>query len=72
MQAVQVIRGLLCVAGGSEDGAIVVLQHLKPVRDVARVVLAWFKRKIQVRAEERRTEFRDKLLDGVGFRTKSL
>jgi len=34
----QVVRDALCMRGGSKDRALVVLEHGKPVRDVARVI----------------------------------
>jgi hypothetical protein len=37
--AVEEIRGALRVRGGLEDGALVLLEHLKPAREIASMVL---------------------------------
>ena len=65
LQAVEIIGGLLRVAGGGEDRALVVLQDLQPRRDVSGVVVAGFRGDAKIGAEERRADFRDKLFHGV-------
>ena len=44
LQPMEIIGGLLRVAGGGEDRALVVLQDLKPRRDIGGVVVAGFRR----------------------------
>jgi hypothetical protein len=56
---VEIIGGLLRVAGGGEDRALVVLQDLKPRRDISGVVVAGFRRDAKIGAEKRRANFSD-------------
>src|SRR5438876_405845 len=72
LQPVEIIHGALCMAGGGEDRAVVILQNPRPVRDVGRVVLARLKSQVEIGAEKRRTEFGHEFLDGVAFGTKTL
>ena len=47
--------------------AVVCLEHVQPVGDVRGVFLTRLKRQIKVGTEERSTEFRHELFDGVAF-----
>ena len=59
LQAVEIIGGLLRVAGGGEDRPLVVLQDREPRRDIGGVVVAGFRRDAKIGAEKRRADFRD-------------
>jgi hypothetical protein len=50
LQAVQIIGGLLRVAGGGEDRPLVVLQDFQPGRDIGGVVVAGFRRNAKISA----------------------
>ena len=52
LQTIQEIDGTLRVASRGEDRAVVVLQHLQPIRDVAGVALAQLKSEVEVGAEK--------------------
>jgi hypothetical protein len=52
LQAVQIIRGALRVSGGSEYRPLVVLQHHDPRRNVGGMILADFRRQVEVGAKE--------------------
>jgi hypothetical protein len=47
------------MAGGGEDRALVVLQDLKPRRDISGVVVAGFRRDAKIGAEKCRADFGD-------------
>ena len=55
----QIIGGLLRVAGGGEDRPLVVFQDLQPRRDIGGVVVAGFRRDAKIGAEKRRANFSD-------------
>jgi hypothetical protein len=67
LQAVQIFGGALRMGGGGEDRALIVLQHVKPRRDVAGVIGARFGRDREVGAEECRAKLGDQLLGGIAF-----
>ena len=50
LQPMQIIGGLLRVAGGGEDRPLVVLQDLQPRRDIGGVVVAGFGRDAKIGA----------------------
>jgi hypothetical protein len=50
LQAVQIIRGALRMGGGAEDRPPVVLQHGYPRGDIGGVILADFRRDIEIGA----------------------
>jgi hypothetical protein len=56
---VEIIGGLLRVAGRGEDRTLVVLQDREPRRDIGGVVVAGFRRDAKIGAEERRADFSD-------------
>jgi hypothetical protein len=51
LQAVQIIGGLLRMAGGGEDRALVVFQDFEPGRDIGGVVVAGFRRDAKIGAK---------------------
>ena len=55
----QIIGGLLRMAGGGEDRPRIVLQDLQPRRDIGGVVVAGFRRDAKIGAEKRRANFSD-------------
>jgi predicted GNAT superfamily acetyltransferase len=55
----QIIGGLLRMAGGGEDRPLIVLQDLQPRRDIGGVVVAGFRRDAKIGAEKRRANFSD-------------
>jgi hypothetical protein len=67
LQVVQIIGRALRVAGCGEDEALVVLQHLKPRRDVGRMVCANLRRDAEIGREEGRTELGDQLFQSIAF-----
>ena len=64
----QEVGRLARLAGGSEDGAIVLFQKRQPIIDVRGV--AEFTVHAEVSAEERRGEFGDQLLSRIRLRTE--
>lgn len=62
LQAVQIVDRALCMHRGGEREPLVVLQHVEPRRDVARMILAAVRGKTQVGAQERSPKLGDKLL----------
>jgi hypothetical protein len=50
LQLVQIIGGLLRVAGGGEGCALVVLQDFQPLGDIGGVVVAGFRRDARIGA----------------------
>ncbi len=50
LQPMQIIGGLLRVAGGGEDRALIVLEDLQPRRDIGGVVVAGFRRDAKIGA----------------------
>ena len=50
LQPMQIIGGLLRMAGGGEDRALVVLEDLQPRRDIGGVVVAGFRRDAKIGA----------------------
>ena len=67
LQGVQVLGRLRCVAGGGEDGSLVVLQDFEPMLDVGGVVLANLRRDGKVRTEKRTGKLGDEFLHRVAF-----
>ena len=65
VQPMQIIGGLLRVAGGGENRPLVVLQDLQPRRDIGGVVVAGFRRDAKIGAEKRRADFGNKLLHRI-------
>jgi hypothetical protein len=57
LQAVQIIGGLLRVAGGGEDRPLVVFQDFEPGRDIGGVVVAGLRRDAKIGAEKGTSEF---------------
>jgi hypothetical protein len=72
LQAVQIVRGTLRMGGCAEYRPLVVLQHRDPRRDIGGVILADFRREVEVGAEERCAKLGYKLLDGVAFIAETL
>lgn len=72
LQPVQKIGGALRVRGSGENGPLVFLQHLQPVRQIGRMVLAHLRRHAERGAEESGTQFGHQLLKGVGLITEAL
>ncbi len=64
---VQEIDGALRVGGGLEDEPLVILQNGEPGGDVGGVIIADLGRQFQIGAQERRSQFRDEFLVGIGF-----
>jgi hypothetical protein len=50
LQAVQIIGGLLRMAGGGEDRPLVVFEDFQPGRDIGGVVVAGFRRDAKIGA----------------------
>lgn len=67
LQAPQKHRGLTGLGSGSEDGALVGLQHLQPVRKVLRMISARLKRNPQLGAQERSAKLADQFFHRLGF-----
>lgn len=59
LQAVEIFGGALCMGGGAEDGALVLLQHLEPVVDIGGMLITGFWRQAEVGAKERRAKLGD-------------
>ena len=55
------------VGCGLEDGALVVLEDFEPRGDIGGVVVAYFRRKFQIAAEKRGTQFGHEFLAGIAF-----
>jgi hypothetical protein len=72
LQALDEVRRALRVASCGEDRAMVCLEHVQPVGNVGRVVLARLKRQIQVGAEERSAEFGHEFFHRVAFGPETL
>jgi len=66
----QEVGRLARLAGGGEDGAIVLFQKRQPIIDVRGV--AEFTVHAEVSAEERRGQLRDQLLGRIRLRTESI
>src|SRR5271163_4983921 len=64
--------GLRRFRRGREDRLLVGLQDRKPCREILRVILARYVGDAEIGAQERGSEFCDKLLHGVGLVAKAL
>jgi hypothetical protein len=64
LQAVEIIGGLLRMAGGGEDRPLVVLQDFELGRDIGGVVVARLRRDPKIGTQEGCADFRDELLHG--------
>ena len=62
LQMVQVVRRALGMAGGGEDGPLVVPKHLEPGGDVGGMVVTNLRSEAEVGAEEGGAQFGDQLL----------
>ena len=53
------------MCGCAENRAFVFLQHLEPVPEIGGVIVTDFRGNAEVRAQKRRSQFRNKFLAGV-------
>ena len=65
LESVQEINSSLGVGGCLKDGALVILENLKPVVQVSGVVVAGFRGDAEVAAEKRGPDLRDQFFAGV-------
>jgi hypothetical protein len=66
------IDGGLRLGGGREDRLVVRLEHLQPVREILRVILAHRRRDLEPGAQKRRADLGHELLYRVGFGPEAL
>lgn len=66
------IDGLLRMRRRRDDEPLVVLEHLEPVTDVGRMVLARLEGETQVRAKEGGSEFGDQFFARVAWIAEAL
>jgi len=72
LQAVQVVNGTLGVRGCREDGALIFAEHLQPVPQIGGVIVAGLGRDAEISTQERRSEFGNQFLGGIGMVAKAL
>ena len=68
---VHVVGGTLGMGGGREDRALVLLQHLQPVRQVGRMIGLNLGRDAEIRTQKSRTQFGHQFLEGIGAITEA-
>lgn len=56
---------LLRLAGSGEEGALIALQHAQPGLNVSGMIAARFGFQLQIRAQERRSQFGDQFFHGI-------
>jgi hypothetical protein len=63
----EVTRGVLRFAGGSENGFLVILQNSEPIFDIRGVIDAWFRLNSQIGAYETGSKLSDQFFHAVPF-----
>jgi hypothetical protein len=69
LQAVREVNGFARMRCGGENRPLVVFQDLRPVMNVAGVVLAHFRGDLQISTEKRGAKLGDQFLERVAFVT---
>ena len=69
LQAVPVVSGLLCVAGGREDRPLIIFQNREPTLNIRGVILARLQRDAKIGTEKRRADLGNEFfhcITGIG------
>lgn len=66
-QSREEFHGLLSLRSGGEYGSLVILQNLQPFGDIGSVILAHFRRDVEIRAQECACNLRDQFFACITF-----